>query len=630
MAETTDKRATGSLGGVLQGRMSGPIVIAVVAILVAGAVPVVWLIREFAAAQIAAVALAAAGLAVLLSRHGIRAVARQTLAQSARMRIAMAFVVMLVLVLTLLPRFMKGDGTLAGSIRTYLSYGVSISGALLSIVTVLLAVAVVSWDIRERTIFLVSVKPVRRWEYLVGRWMGVMALSGMLLLASWVGIYVFVQFLRDGQAASDLDRRIVETEVFTARRRLRPRLPDYETAVARRITQMRQQGYFNQAVEAYMASRDLTRQQAEQQIVRQVQDEAQTASELIAPGGTMPYRFGGLDVSGETVSVAGSVELAAVDRGRFRIVAPRRVVGRLVYGGPVKVQGYRGRVMRVETDGFDVAFPASEMTHAELHSLEPGDTVTVTAEPTVQFRYKVVPTAGSRSGTMARVIELFRGVTVEADGAAPAEGEPDLRFERIYSDWGMGPLNSMTTVTLPVFGAAADGEAEIAVQYHNVPVSRDGPPPRPVRIKYEDVSLLYRVGGFEANVLRAMLLVLFQLAFLAALGVFFGSWLSFPVGAFACMVLLANGWMMGWLSEALASGGDVMSSVGVLTLGVLQVVLPDFSQTSPSERLVDGLAIGWLNVADVGAMTVAVRTVLYLLGGCLIFQRRELAGAETT
>jgi riboflavin synthase alpha subunit len=387
---------------------------------------------------------------------------------------------------------------------------------------------------------------------------------------------------------------------------------------------MRQQGYFDQAVEAYMASRDLTREQAEEQLLRQLQDEAQTASELIPPGGAMPYRFGGVNVSGEAVSVSGSVELAAVDRGRFRIVAPRRVVGRLVYGGPVKVQGYRGRVMRVDADRFDVAFPASEMTHVELRTLEAGDAVTVTAEPTVQFRYKVVPTAGSRSGTMGRVIELYHGVAVEADG------EPQLRFERLYSDWGMGPLNSMTTVTLPVFGAAAEGEEEIAVQYRNVPVSRDGPPPRPARIKYEDVSLLYRVGGFEANFLRAMLLVLFQLAFLAALGVFFGSWLSFPVGAFACMVLLANGWMMGWLAEALTSGGDLISSMGVMTLGVLQVVLPDFSQTSPSGRLVDGLAIGWLNVADVGAMTVAVRTVLYLLGGCLIFQRRELAGAETT
>jgi ABC-type transport system involved in multi-copper enzyme maturation permease subunit len=610
----------------LQGRQSGPIVIAIVAILIGVAVPVVWLVSRFAPAQLAAVALAAAAFAWLLSRHGVRAVAKHTLAQCIRMRIAIAFIVLLALVLTLLPRFMKGDGTLAGSIRTYLSYGVSITGGLLSIVTVLLAVAVVAWDVRERTIFLVSVKPVRRWEYLVGRWMGVMALNVALLAIAAGGIYVFVQYLRDGEATSDLDRRIVETEIFTARREVRPELPDFESFVRQRIAQMQREGYFAEAIDAYMASRALSREQAEEQLLAQLREDVRTATEMIPPGRGMRYRFAGIDVAGEATTAEGTVVVTNVERGQFRISAPQRVVGRLVYGGPVTVRGFRGRVVRLDPGRVDVAFPPPEMSHVELRTLKKDDAVTVTVEPTVQFRYKVVPTTGERSGTMGRVIQLER----EIGGEAGAQDEQDLRFERMYSDYGSAPLNTMTTVTMPLFGPAAEGESDLAVVYANAPMSEDEAP-RPVRIKYADVSLLYRVGGFEANFLRAIMLVFFQLAFLAAMGVFFGSFLSFPVAAFACMVLLVNGWMMEWLAEALQWGGGGFSQgLGVAMLHLLAFVLPDFSQTSPSQKLVDGLLVGWPTVAGVGAMTVTVRTVLYLLAGCLIFQRRELAGAETT
>ncbi|MGA2266255.1 MAG: hypothetical protein ABSH10_07485, partial [Phycisphaerae bacterium] len=53
----------------------------------------------------------------------IWAVTRQTFAQCLRMKVAAAFIILLGVTLAILPVTMKGDGTLAGRIRTLLSYG---------------------------------------------------------------------------------------------------------------------------------------------------------------------------------------------------------------------------------------------------------------------------------------------------------------------------------------------------------------------------------------------------------------------------------------------------------------------------------------------------------------------------
>ena len=52
---------------------------------------------------------------------GIWAVARQTFRQCLRMKVAGLFIVLLALFLAAMPYQMKGDETLAGRIRTFLS-----------------------------------------------------------------------------------------------------------------------------------------------------------------------------------------------------------------------------------------------------------------------------------------------------------------------------------------------------------------------------------------------------------------------------------------------------------------------------------------------------------------------------
>jgi hypothetical protein len=149
-----------------------------------------------------------------------------------------------------------------------------------------------------------------------------------------------------------------------------------------------------------------------------------------------------------------------------------------------------------------------------------------------------------------------------------------------------------------------------------------------VRIASKDVSILYRVSGFDMNFLQAMLLIFIQLVFLAALAVFLASFLSFPVAAMTVLVLLGSGMLLGWLSDSIHWRKDMANTVGAFMLTVVKVFMPSLAETSPSDTLVDGMYISWSVVGNTAGLAVGVRTVLYLAAGCLIFHRRELAKVQ--
>jgi hypothetical protein len=159
----------------------------------------------------------------------------------------------------------------------------------------------------------------------------------------------------------------------------------------------------------------------------------------------------------------------------------------------------------------------------------------------------------------------------------------------------------------------------------------------------DGLEVLYREGGFALNFIRGLLIVLFWLALLAALGLASASFLSFPVAAFLSFTLLvialSSGTLSGIVSEGTIMGTDHESGAPVFSAGD-KLLLPVFKSIlalvnlvqnfSPVESLSTGRSIGWDVLAKAFAQIVLLLGGLIAVGGMFMFTRRELATAQGT
>ncbi|MHC5191601.1 MAG: ABC transporter permease, partial [Planctomycetota bacterium] len=149
--------------------------------------------------------------------RSIWAVARNTLAQAVRMKIAAVVVLLLLILLPLMSMVMDGDGTLLGKLRTFTSYGLGLIGMLLCILTIAVSTFTLSNDIKRKHIFLVITKPIRRWELVVGKLLAIVFLN-IVLLGVFSGIvYGCTLLIPRISDASEMEKMRADAEFFTAR-----------------------------------------------------------------------------------------------------------------------------------------------------------------------------------------------------------------------------------------------------------------------------------------------------------------------------------------------------------------------------------------------------------------------------
>ena len=117
----------------------------------------------------------------------IWAVARNTISQALRMKVAVVVIVMLAILLPLMGIVMGGDGTLKGKLQTFVSYGLSLTSLLLCVLTIAVSTHTLTEEIKRKQIFLALTKPLRRYEIVVGKFLGVVILD-VFLLALFGGV----------------------------------------------------------------------------------------------------------------------------------------------------------------------------------------------------------------------------------------------------------------------------------------------------------------------------------------------------------------------------------------------------------------------------------------------------------
>lgn len=166
-------------------------------------------------------------------------------------------------------------------------------------------------------------------------------------------------------------------------------------------------------------------------------------------------------------------------------------------------------------------------------------------------------------------------------------------------------------------------------------------PGAPTRVIFEgadSLEILYKVGSFEANYVKALLLILLRLALLSAVGLMFSVFVSFPVaclcvGAFYVLCLGYPFWMesiganLQYVSANVDPYGAWGPYVRMLLVNLLWLLFPDFWQYGGTGPLVDGEYIDTTLVS-----ATIVRTLVYgliLLGvGWLVFRNREIAQVQ--
>jgi hypothetical protein len=154
--------------------------------------------------------------------RSIWAVATNTIKQALRMKIAAVFIVLLIVLLPVMGLSMTGDGTLKGRLQTFVSYSLSLTTLLLCLLTIIVTIYTLTSDIKQRQIYTVITKPIRRYQLLLGKLLGVVLLNAALLALFSAIIYAITIYTPKFSIVGQADLVQVENEFFTARAALVP------------------------------------------------------------------------------------------------------------------------------------------------------------------------------------------------------------------------------------------------------------------------------------------------------------------------------------------------------------------------------------------------------------------------
>ena len=133
------------------------------------------------------------------------------------MKVAAVFLFLLLILLPTMGFTTTGDGTLKGRLQTFVSYGLSLTGILLSLLTIIISIYTVTSDIEQRQIYTVITKPIRRFEFLLGKLLGVILLDVVLLACFTTIIYSITIYTPKFTKTTEFEKLQANNEFFTAR-----------------------------------------------------------------------------------------------------------------------------------------------------------------------------------------------------------------------------------------------------------------------------------------------------------------------------------------------------------------------------------------------------------------------------
>lgn len=244
-------------------------------------------------------------LTVFRTSHQPLAIAHTVVKEAGRQRISLVFIVLLLLVLPILPVSIDAEIPLRHQVQTFISRSLGVTFLLAACFTLFLSAATVAFEIRDRQIWQVMTKPVGRFQYLLGKWLGVMSLNAAILIVAGFSTFLYVQYLRE-QPANQEDRAQLNSAVLTARV---GRTPDYEVLtdeqIRARVEQVLQRERGVSRADATIAEKN--------QKAREIREIFNQSLRSVPPMRGRTYTFSGL-------AAAKELQATLVLRYRFHIL----------------------------------------------------------------------------------------------------------------------------------------------------------------------------------------------------------------------------------------------------------------------------------------------------------------------
>ena len=445
--------------------------------------------------------------------RGIWAVAKNTIKQALRMKIAVVFIILLLVLLPVLGITTTGDDTLKGRLQTFVSYGLSLTSLLLCLLTIFVTVYTVTSDIKYRQIYTVVTKPIRRFQLLLGKLLGVMILDIVLLVLFSALIYTFAVYMPKIFKATDEELIQVNNEFYTARAALNIPEVDVTGEVKERYEKL----------ERLKRLPDLPREEILAELTKQAQLEKRAAD----VGGVLIWEFDNVKPLTRSMFIKFKYDVA---------VNPpdMQVYGRWYAGDPQYV------------------------------------------------KYGQKPPTPFYDNILKHSIQTFHEIEFPAD-VVPENGHLAIAFMNVS-------LNR-TSITFPP-GALA---------------------------------ILYKADTFTANFIRAVLLILFRLVFLACLSVLASTFVSMPVAILLCLVLFSTATISGFVIESFDSLSANMSMFYSYTIKWMIRFLPQFDKFNPTKFLIQARLLSWSVLAQCAVFMVFIKSSILLLLAFFIFSYREIA-----
>jgi hypothetical protein len=447
------------------------------------------------------------------------------------MRIAAFFISLLALLVFGLPFVAKGDGTVSGAVQSFMTYSLTAVSFLLALLTLFMSRSL-SDELVFRQILILMAKPLPRWQFVVGKWVGIVGFNLALLGVSGVGIYGMTRYLAAFQPPRDeIDRQRLHNEVLTARHHA-----------------------------GFQAPVELFGRVANQEFERRKEEG------LYADAA-------GLDPDKAIAELRSMVEIAwrNIGPGEFRRFEFTNV---LCDRGPDSTIQIRYKCLAS-------SYPSDEIIRTSWQIGNPE---------------KVRPEVVRRRD----IHDRYHTFSVRADTVAPD-----------------GTLDIFLANTNPYLG---DPEYPNETEQTYV-----------VRVDEKaGVEVLFSAGSFEGNLLRVLLLILFKLMFLAALGLAATSVFSFPVASLVSLTVYVLAAARRFIADALGYLGDegavkVFQTVFGLMLRVVLFVIPDFPAYDAVDVFVDGRNVTLMWVLQGFWLLALVQTGIVLALACLLFHRREVS-----